>query len=1134
MTHWDDIRESARVRRASALAEAAGDHRASSLLAALDRLNTMERIAVPHGDSLLDGAKAVLDRDAQRIWFDRDVDAGLALFYQAHEYAHLWLHHEQATCRDSDLDPEADEDDLPMGVQRVEGYGPNERREREANVFAREFLLPLDVAHEWYVRDDLRVPAIAQRTGLPEDLVLHQVARAVLTPRSGPDSDRAAGSGADELPLDASQTAAACSPRGPLLVDAGPGTGKTRTLCARVLFLLKQHVPPTAILALTFSNRAAEEMRARVARARPDVAPLIWMGTFHAYGLELLRKYGERLGLSATPEVLDPADAVALLESRLADLPLAYYRDLREPALPLRHIVGAISRAKDELVGPAEYAQLAERMRAEATCADEEEAAAKALEVAAVYAAYEKALDADGLLDFGDLIHKAVRLLREHTEVRDEVRRKHPHVLVDEYQDVNRASAMLLREMVGAGAGLWVVGDARQSIYRFRGAAPENLHRFTTDFPGAKVTPLRRNYRSGRAVVRVTSAFAKGMPPGAGGGGFADWVVERQIDGRVTIEVAADLTAEAEGLARLIEELRAAGVRLREQAVLCRSHTTLSRIAAALEQAGIPTFYLGDLFERPEVRDMLALVSLTAGGGGRGLLRVARFSEYSVPLRDVLTLFRLAREQQQFFPEALGLAATSAGISEQGKAGLAGLASHIAGVHYGTRPWTFLASHLFVRSDYLRPLLGDESVRGQQQRLALYQLLRFAAEYRVRALGRVRVNPRRQFLEYVRWLEELGEEKQLRLMPSWADGMDSVRLLTVHASKGLEFKAVYMPALGQGIFPARRQGRPCPPPKGMCDSSADQHESEEACLFFVGLSRATDFLCLSRAERYSAAQRSNASDLLDAIRGQLPRAPDGPVTWPGRPPTGPVSLPDPPEHTRPFMVDELDTYSRCPRQYYYRYVLEVRAGRDGSGYVEFHRCVYDVLRWIVQQRRAGEHVDEGIAQRKLEDVWQTVGPQEHAHAPLYRRVAESMVQRAIGRVREGVGVPAPQWDVALPHGQVTLVPDDLEALSDGSEIVERLRTGRPTKTELAKDIYALYVHAAAVAEPQVRRTVRARFLSTDTVQDVTLKPSTVKARLRHYDDALVGVARGDFAPTPSEHNCPRCAFYFVCPTGEDQ
>lgn len=851
MSQWEQIRYLARQRRTEAQAMA-GDDAATALLAAAEQLTQFKRKPVHAGDPLLDGGEAMLDPEVQVIWFNCDVPPELAVFYQAHEYAHLWIDGAGATCHASDVNGEASEERVPLGVQRVEGYGPHERRECQANVFAREFLLPADALRRWFIEDGLDGATIATRVGVLEGMVFHQLAYALLTPASLVQAPSGTGGGAEGpiLPLDPSQQRAAQVGHGPVLVDAGPGTGKTKTLVGRITFLLQEHgVDPTSILALTFSNKAAEEIRERVARVAPDAAPHIWMGTFHAFGLELLRKYGTRLELPAKPTVLDPTAAVFLLERLLPVLHLHHYQNLYEPTDTLRDIVHAISRAKDELVAPAQYTALATAQLERATTAEEREEAEKVQEVARVYTIYQASLEQEHLLDFGDLIFKAVVLLQSQPDVCEAIQHTFRHILVDEYQDVNRASGILLRAVAGTGDGLWVVGDVRQAIYRFRGAAPSNMHLFPRDFPGAHVLSLTRNYRSQPKIVGAFATLAPRMRA-MRSAPFLPWEKERpDTGGHVRLEIADDLVAEGEGMAREIARQRAHGISYRDQAVLCRSHTHLARIAAILEQEGIPVLYLGDLFERPEVRDLLSLVSLACGGTGRGLVRVARFPEYQIPLGDVRTLFGLAREQQIPFPRALALAQSTATISDCGKAGFALLDRHLDGLCYGTNAWSLLAQYLFVRSVYLRAFLTDASVAGQQQRFALYQFLQFIHEQN-EPLREQGGEPKRLLLDYVRRLELFGEEKQLRHLPEWASALDAVRLLTVHASKGLEFRAVYMPILGQGYFPVRRQARPCPPPAGMVsDERDDGHDEEEECLFFVALSRARDVLCLSRARR---------------------------------------------------------------------------------------------------------------------------------------------------------------------------------------------------------------------------------------------------------------------------------------------
>ena len=861
MSHWDDVRRKARNQRAEVLREAGGDASAASLLAAADRLTGFQRIGLPAGDSLLDGGDAILHLQLKSILFNRDVNPRLGLFYQAHEYAHLWLHRTSVRHSKSDLNPVVAEDPLQVGMNLVDGYGPEALREREANVFAREFLLPTDELREWYEASGVRPIEMATRWGLPESMVFHQTARALLTSDLLSVSELPGNTG--EPLLDPSQEEAAHVLRGPLLLEAGPGTGKTRTLVARILFLLGQNVPPSSILALTFSNRAAEEMRARIAAADPEAAPLIWIGTFHAFGLELLRRYGSQIGLPSRITVIDQFDSISLLERVLPGLGLHHYQKSHANIFHLRDFAAAISRAKDELVDPANYAVLAEAIGLEAVTRQETVRAECAIEVAGVYKAYQETLDREHLLDFGDLIFKTVSLLRANVDVRNTLRTTYRHVLVDEYQDVNRASGLLLREVSGGGAGLWVVGDTRQAIYRFRGASPENMRRFGKDFPGAKLKTLKYNYRSQPAVIDVFSGFASKMHAGEHQPEFTPWEPKRaDSGGQVSLAVAGDLTAEMEELAKEIERQRVAGTPYSEQAVLCRSHRYLGMVASELERLGVPVLYLGDLFERSEVRDMLSLLSLASGRGESDLTRVAQFPEYNISQDDVRILLRLAREQGVSFPDELDLAPGADGISTPGRDGFALLGNHLEGLRQA-RPWVMLTQYLFERSRYLEYLLADHSVVGQQRLLALYQILQFAYDQRPRAPGET-VDSKQRLLRYIRQLKGFREDRQLRQLPSWADGIEAVRLLTVHASKGLEFRSVYLPALVEGVFPAVSQSNACPPLEGMASSRHNDHDEEEECLFFVGMSRARDVLRFSRARVYVGRNR-RPSSLLSAI-----------------------------------------------------------------------------------------------------------------------------------------------------------------------------------------------------------------------------------------------------------------------------
>lgn len=299
------------------------------------------------------------------------------------------------------------------------------------------------------------------------------------------------------------------------MLQAGPGTGKTRTLVARVESLFNDGIDPRRILLLTFSNKAAAEMSERIARKQPHAAAALWVGTFHGFGLDLLRRFHDLCDLPAEPRLMDRSEAVELLEEEFLRLNLVHYRNLYDPSQNIVDILNAISRAKDEVTDALQYRALAQEMLNSASSAEERETAERALEVAVVYDTYEKIKKQRGCLDFGDLVMRPVQLLETNEELRQQLQHNYQHVMVDEYQDVNRSSIRLLKALKPDGENLWVVGDAKQSIYRFRGASSFNISRFCVDdFPGGESQSLEINYRSVSEIVTAFSEFASEMKTG--------------------------------------------------------------------------------------------------------------------------------------------------------------------------------------------------------------------------------------------------------------------------------------------------------------------------------------------------------------------------------------------------------------------------------------------------------------------------------------------------------------------------------------------------------------------------------------------------------------------------------------------
>lgn len=1120
MEGFDTVRVLARRMHKEACARMGGKKSAVELLDGATAITGIVRQAVSDADLVLCGAEAILDLSVSAIFFKRGVSVEKAAFYQAHEFGHYFLDSASGACSTSDIDITMPEERIPLGIQQVEGYGPRERRECQANVFAREFLLPRSEARRLFLEKRFSAAEIAKCLRVPIGLVHQQLLQALLVS----EFELSLGSSHNAPALDASQKTAAEAETGPHLIEAGPGTGKTRTLIARIDWLLSRGVDPSSVLVLTFSNKAAEELRERVAVSAPSAAPAIWAGTFHAFGLEILRKFGHFQDLDPRVRLVDPGNALLLLEKRLPSLPLKHYLNWYEPIFELRDILTAISRAKDELICPDKYQEFGEKMLAVAeNDAEKLERAEKVIEVANVFTTYEDILREEGVVDFADLIVRPVKLLRDHPEILEALRKQYKWILVDEYQDVNRASGVLLKLLAGDGKTLWVVGDARQSIYRFRGASPLNIRSFEKDFPGASRLSLDVNYRSQEPVVRLLEVFATKMKVDEGGLS-AEWKAERgDQGGKIVMEVANDLEAEAVGLAEEIRQLRSQGIAYRDQAILCRSHKNLARFASRLEYQGIPVLYLGDLFERPEIRDMLALISLTCEPKRGGLLRVASFPEYNVPLEDVRAVLTFAACENIYPLQVLARLGEITSLTKTGRQGLELLESHLAFVQPGTPAAVLLSEYLFTQSRYLDAVLEDNSVTGECKRLAIFQLLQFAIEYKPDDSN----NPRQQLLQWIRRLETLGDERQLRQMPSSASGIDAVRLLTVHASKGLEFSAVYMPALGNGMFPTSRKSEPCPPPDGMLrENSEDSHAEEEECLFFVGMSRARDVLCFSRAERYSATRRTSTSSLLVNLKTHLPSSPDGPPGWRD------LSLfEEEKEDVLAYLAanhdvynsEDLDQYIKCPRAYLYQRVLSLSGAREDSAYVQFHRAVYSVLRWM-RDIEAGTDISHKEAKAKLDVAWEEIGPNDHPYATVYRKVADAIIERAIACRVDAVELLNADREVKRAAGRIRIRPDHVERGVDGL-IVRRLRTGRPPKN-IDGNIYALY---HMVAQELGGGDVEVLFLTTGEKRPVSMSSKKIENRLAKYDQAIAGINAGRFPTKPDDRICPRCPQYFICP-----
>jgi superfamily I DNA/RNA helicase len=1048
-------------------------------------------------------------------------------FLIAHEIGHSELG-DAAVATVREVEPTRAAEPSPVGMDRVVDYGRRQRREVQMDLFARELLLPRPLMRRMHLEDGLTASQIAERMKAPFDVVAQQLIDALLLPVIEPQE-----SIRREASLNTEQATAAAHRGTAYLLEAGPGTGKTQTLTERVAQLLDDGIDPRRILVLTYSNKAAREMSERIASKRPEGAAAMWMGTFHAFGLDLIRRFNTELGLSDNPRMMDRVEAVELLEAEFPKLSLEHYVDLYDPTRMIGDILAAISRAKDEVVGSIRYGELAQGMLAVSTAAGQKNPTAeKAMEVARIYAIYENLKRDRDAVDFGDLVALPVELLEARSEIAAQLQGLYDHILVDEYQDVNRASIRLLKALCPTGRNLWVVGDARQAIYRFRGSSPASTPKFTTvDFADGTSSRLQLNYRSTDEIVSGYSAFAQEMTASntdatlrAHRGASGDPIELHLLDTKDALSAA---------IADAITDRNEAGVQFRNQAVLCTGNEKLGEIARDLERMGIPVLFLGNLFERPEVKDLLSFLSLLSDRRSMGLLRAACTPEFPMSLDDVGLLFEALSDSD---PAPMSWLATKAvtKVSSTSHDSLKRLKDALEGFDAKSSPWHVLVTLMFDRTGLGARFGNASSVAERAEGVAIWQFLNFL---RIQPSGKGQAVPR--LLDRIRVLMAIGDDRDLRQLPAAAQGLDAVRLMTIHGAKGLEFECVHLPGLNQDTLPGNPKIPECIPPDGMIgdiegsvpDALRRGDAEERECLFYVAASRARDRLFM-----YAVTQ--NAGGANRPTSRFLPRMDDSVMIRRLKPK---LRLPPAPEaihvplgiagsiRLKDSQIAMLDR-EKCKRRFFYTHVLGIGGRRTETDFMKMHEAARSVLRSIVHEGLdldadadllAAVHV--ACEERGLENIG--------SHSAL--RVAATRLVTNFREGRSGYRTERP-IDLVLSVGddEISYRPDDIVIAAGGKRIYRRVQTGVQRESDITK--LGAAVAFLAIADNAPGSEAQVVHLTSDSTAPLSFTPQVQRNRLAMLLDIMADIRDGRFPSKPSQRVCPRCPAFFVCgsiPTG---
>jgi DNA helicase-2/ATP-dependent DNA helicase PcrA len=1109
------------------------------------------------------GTLGFLDPVDDLIWLsdgladERDQLTAVGRFTLAHELGHWRLHRgtaaAQEDCAPADITESLDDEHAAL-LRPAEAYSPRSRREREANAFAAELLAPLALVRRAYLGLDgppRATEAIAAAFHVSRSVIVTQLMRllthddvaerasdaaATMLPTDGailvlaPLADHAA-TPTPRRPvpmLDASQRTAVEAPT-PVLVVAGPGTGKTSTLVARVQRLVEDGVAPTHILALTFSRKATEELSARIATAlgTSDGAMLPTIATFHQFCGDLLRPYGYLVGLRPDYQLIDDIGAFFVLRDLGNRLPLQHYASLTTPTLHFGALLAAIGKAKDELVTPEQYRALAEAM-------EDEDARARTLEVAEVYALYQAELARRQDADYGDLIRLVVQLFADHPDVAASVRAQYTHLLVDEFQDINRANGILLRHLAGTAGAMWAVGDANQAIYRFRGASPANLAAFGADYPQARIVALDHNYRSRPAIVTAANHFAGAELRSE----VALHAVRPASDGaEVRAFVAPDGAGEIAAIAGEIQRRHAEGAAWGDHAVLCRTRATVRLMTAGLSAAGIPAAEQTDLFDDEQIKDVLGVVHLLAGEQG-GLLRAARVPEHTLSRAAQQAVLVALRTGASGVSDALTMAQAQS-LPERDRAHLARLHQILLTMQRQPTIAHALALYCFdLTADARQHVLADDAAARH-----LAELLALAGRFdtdRAAGTGDAAhpVRRWRDFLGFLRAVRELPRGQA----PTGEAVRDQVHVLTVHGAKGLEWPIVFVPRLIAGAFPSRARYDAAPPPPGLvAGASSDptrDHLLEEACLFYVAITRARDTLILSRAER-NGRTRSNPSPFWRAALGNAvaeERVGKRTATVAADDANADVALAPAPEDPAFAPLDvltgsALTTYDQCPRQYAYRYGYHFAGGRNPYG--RLRRAVNDALRTA-----AATAGDTDQALTAFDAAWQagaspTVNDTPDPFDALYQRHGRTAVTHAAPHVRAPDAADAFDRvvEVAVEDTIIRVELDRTEGAATAPQRVVRHHIGRRTAhgERATLNTYLAVLAQRKLSGDAGADTIIEHHLTADQIVPVQLTSKEEAALRTQILAAVRGIRAGEFPARPEDRRCAGCEFALICP-----
>lgn len=783
---------------------------------------------------------------------------------------------------------------------------------------------------------------------------------------------------------------------GPILVVAGAGTGKTTVITERIKYLiLEKNIPPSKILALTFTDKAAREMEERVDITMPYGYTQMWISTFHAFCDRILKSQSIHIGLNPSYALLTEAESVLFLRKNIFKFKLNYFRPLGNPNKFLEGMLAHFSRLKDEDVSPNEYLNYAHKLKTKTGNKDEVK---KTLELANAFKTYEELKTKEGVMDFSDLISNTLKLFRTRENILQIYQDQFEYILVDEFQDANFSQNQLAILLSGKKKNITVVGDDDQAIYRWRGAAISNIIQFRKQFPKSKVVTLTKNYRSTREILDSSYKLIQNNNPDR-------LEVKEKINKKLTsarningdkIEFlfAERVEDEAELVAQKIQELTSKQKNYKDIAILVRANDHSGAFARALERLKIPYQFLGpgQLFRQEEIKDLIAYLKVLYNfEDSASLYRVLTMALLSFDSKDVAAILNFARRYNFSLFEALENI-DKALIKNETKEKINKFINMIKN-HLKLVPKNSAGQILYYflkDSNLLEKYISVKNTTDERksQNIAKFfdKLKAYEAEHEDASIFTV--------VDWINLSTQMGESP-LATNIDWSDN-NAVNILTIHSSKGLEFKTVFLINLVTQRFPTRERLEQIPIPSDLIKEIlpiGDYHLQEERRLFYVGMTRAKDNLFLTAANFYGEGKRERKiSNFVYETLGQeyveniIKKKKDGQLNsqlslleWDAHQivvPTSTInnlsSIP-----ITYLSYSQLQTFEICPLHYKLKYILKIPSPPTAAQ--SFGTSLHAALRDFYQKAIRHEAINIKDSIYLIEKNWIHEGYESKAH-----------------------------------------------------------------------------------------------------------------------------------------------------------